>query len=78
MKCRRQCLVQYRRQSLANRGGGKESFKEHMASDKLGKTLATAPLRGPIFFVCGGAGPTGAGVVLCNYRGTWGKCPAMK
>jgi len=35
----------YRRQSLAS-GGGKESFRGHIASDTLRKTLVTAPPRG--------------------------------
>jgi len=48
--------VQYRRQILASRGA-KESFRGHnIASDRLGKTLATAPPIGANFS-CGGHAP---------------------
>ena len=46
--------AQYRRQSLASTGA-KESFMGHIVSDTLGKILATAPCRGPIFLVVGQA-----------------------
>ena len=36
--------------------GAKDSFRGHIASDTLRKTLATAPPRQPIFS-CGGPGP---------------------
>jgi len=45
--------IQYRQHSLASRGPN--SFRGHIASDTIGKTLASAPFRGSIFLV--GAGP---------------------
>ena len=47
----RKANKEYRRQSLGSRGGGKERFWGHIASDALGKTLTTAPPRKPIFLV---------------------------
>jgi len=63
--------IQCRCQSLASRGGGgKESFRGHIASNILGKTLATAPPRwGAIFIV--GARPPGspAAPTLYGFKG---------
>ena len=57
--------VQYRRQILASRGA-KESFRGHnIASDRLGKTLATAPPIGANFS-CGGPCPQALPLHRCS------------